>query len=300
MNNLMIFSVINWSSASLWLLIIPFILTIAFIYHKMQLRKIWHEKRECERKSLEQEALLYHSRETEKKVKEETAALHDFYKQLLIKLNHEVRNPLNGVSGMSTLLEGTAVNDEQRGYIQSIRNCSRDVMEALNHLFTSAGIGNGEEKQKNDQLKAETKDQPTRGNVKLSEEFALHYPLRILVAEDDKMNQQLAVMILKRLGYSADIAPNGNDVLEMVSEKKYDLILMDVQMPEMDGLEATRMIRLCLSTQPVIIAMTANAMNGDRDACLAAGMDDYLSKPVNLNELVELLEKWALQVKEKR
>jgi CheY-like chemotaxis protein len=75
---------------------------------------------------------------------------------------------------------------------------------------------------------------------------------------------------------------------------------MDVQMPEMDGLEATRMIRLCLQSQPVIIAMTANVMHGDRQACIQAGMDDYISKPVELNELVNMLEKWALQIKEKR
>jgi len=72
------------------------------------------------------------------------------------------------------------------------------------------------------------------------------------------------------------------------------VILMDVQMPEMDGLEATKMIRVCLSNQPVIIAMTANTLQGDREECLRAGMDDYISKPVNLEELINLLEKWAI------
>lgn len=299
MNNLTILSAVNWSSASLWLLIVACIATAAFVYHKIQLRKLWHEKKECERKSLEQETLLSYSRENEKKVKEETAALRNFYKSLLIQLNHEVRNPLNGVSGMTTLLEGTAVTGEQRRYIQSIRDCSNDVMTALNHLFTSAGVSNGEHKK---EKPAEAGEERVHSGpaVSLSEEFAAHYPLRILVAEDDPMNQQLAIMILKRLGYAADLAPNGKEVLEVVSEKKYDLILMDIQMPEMDGLEATRMIRLCLNTQPVIIAMTANAMDGDRETCLAAGMDDYISKPVNINELVRLLEKWASQVKEKR
>jgi CheY-like chemotaxis protein len=110
------------------------------------------------------------------------------------------------------------------------------------------------------------------------------------------MNQQMAMMLLKRLGYEADCAANGKEVLEVVSEKKYDLILMDVQMPEMDGLEATRMIRLCLNEQPVIIAMTANAMDGDRDACLKAGMEDYLSKPVNVDDLMRTLETWATDI----
>ncbi len=133
---------------------------------------------------------------------------------------------------------------------------------------------------------------------KLSVDFAKQHPLRILVGEDDAMNQQMAKMILNRLGYEICICGNGKEILEEVSQHKYDLILMDVQMPEMDGLEATRMIRLCLSEQPVIIAMTANALQGDREICLGAGMDDYIDKPVKLEGLVDLLEKWSLQVKQ--
>ncbi len=134
---------------------------------------------------------------------------------------------------------------------------------------------------------------------KLSVDFAQQYPLRILIAEDDRVNQKLAMRVLCKLGYSPDIAEDGKEVLETVSQAKYDVVLMDVQMPEMDGLEATRMIRLCLTTQPIIIAMTANAMQGDREECINAGMDDYISKPVNIEELVILLEKSALQLKTK-
>ncbi|MFD0998638.1 response regulator [Ohtaekwangia kribbensis] len=133
--------------------------------------------------------------------------------------------------------------------------------------------------------------------AKLTTDFSKKYPLRILIAEDNRMNQKLAMRILGKLGYDPDIAENGKEVLEEVSKRNYDLILMDVQMPEMDGLEATRMIRVCLESQPVIIAMTANAMQGDREECLKNGMDDYISKPVNLEELVIILEKWAVQVK---
>jgi signal transduction histidine kinase/CheY-like chemotaxis protein len=124
-------------------------------------------------------------------------------------------------------------------------------------------------------------------------DFAAEFPLRILIAEDDPFNQQLEAAILNKLGYQPQIAANGKEVLELVSATHFDLILMDVQMPEMDGLEATRMIRLCLATQPVIIAMTANAMLGDKDACMASGMDDYLCKPIELRELTRILEKWA-------
>ncbi|HXB45888.1 MAG TPA: response regulator [Puia sp.] len=137
------------------------------------------------------------------------------------------------------------------------------------------------------------------GSFQLSDKFSEHYPLRILIAEDDLMNQQLAVKILSRLGYKSEVAKNGKEVLEIVSLERFDLILMDVEMPDMDGLEATRMIRLCLEAQPVIIAMTANAMQGDREICLKSGMDDYISKPVELEELVRMLEKWALAGKEK-
>ena len=135
---------------------------------------------------------------------------------------------------------------------------------------------------------------------KLSDQFAKQYPLNILIAEDNPINQQWTTKILSKLGYHTELANNGKEVLEVVSTRQYDLILMDVQMPEMDGLEATRMIRLCLELQPVIIAMTANVMQGDRQDCMQAGMDDYISKPVELNELVAMLEKWALLIKEKK
>jgi CheY-like chemotaxis protein/signal transduction histidine kinase len=135
---------------------------------------------------------------------------------------------------------------------------------------------------------------------KLSDEFAKQYPLRILLAEDNPVNQKWTTKVLSKLGYQTEVANNGKEVLEVVSSKQYDLILMDVQMPEMDGLEATRMIRACLELQPVVIAMTANVMQGDRQECMQSGMDDYISKPVELNDLVGMLEKWALLIKEKK
>jgi signal transduction histidine kinase/CheY-like chemotaxis protein len=133
----------------------------------------------------------------------------------------------------------------------------------------------------------------------LSSTFSEEYPLRILVAEDNITNQKLAIKILGKLGYKPQVAKNGKEVLELVSDKNYDLILMDVQMPDMDGLEASRMIRLCLTAQPVIIAMTANTLQGDRETCLQAGMDDYISKPINLQELVDILEKWSCRIRER-
>lgn len=129
---------------------------------------------------------------------------------------------------------------------------------------------------------------------KLSIEFSDLHPLKILIAEDNPINQQLAIKVLSKLGYTTDIVENGLEVLNALEDTLYDIILMDVQMPEMDGMEATRKIRqLTINSQPVIIAMTANAMQGDEAACLDAGMDDYLSKPMRLDELISKLEKWS-------
>ncbi|MBA3585030.1 MAG: response regulator, partial [Gemmatimonadetes bacterium] len=116
-------------------------------------------------------------------------------------------------------------------------------------------------------------------------------PLRILVAEDNPINQTVAVRLLERLGYAADIAANGREVLGRLDQSRYDVILMDVQMPQMDGLEATRAIceRWPPGRRPRIIAMTAEAMAGDREKCLRAGMDDYIVKPVTLEGLAAAL-----------
>ena len=118
-------------------------------------------------------------------------------------------------------------------------------------------------------------------------------PLRILLAEDNATNQKLALRLLARLGYQADVVGNGQEVLDALRRQVYDVVLMDVQMPEMDGLEATRRLRRELPPvrQPQVIAMTANAMQGDREMCLAAGMDDYVSKPIRVEDLVGALSK---------
>jgi signal transduction histidine kinase/DNA-binding response OmpR family regulator len=113
--------------------------------------------------------------------------------------------------------------------------------------------------------------------------------LRILMAEDNPVNQKVALSMLKRLGYKADVATNGVEVLQALKKKPYDVVLMDVQMPEMDGLEATRRIRGSgLNTR--IIAMTAHALEGDRDECLQAGMNEYITKPISMEELRKVLE----------
>jgi signal transduction histidine kinase/ActR/RegA family two-component response regulator/HPt (histidine-containing phosphotransfer) domain-containing protein len=121
--------------------------------------------------------------------------------------------------------------------------------------------------------------------------LALDVPLRVLVAEDNPINQRVAVPLLERLGYRADVAGNGVEALEAVTAVPYDLVLMDLRMPEMDGLEATRRIRaeVPADRRPRVVAMTANATVEDRQACRDAGMDDFLSKPVRPPDLIRVL-----------
>jgi PAS domain S-box-containing protein len=118
------------------------------------------------------------------------------------------------------------------------------------------------------------------------------HPLRILLAEDNATNQKLVLQLLKRMGYRADVAGNGLEAIAAVRRQTYDLIFMDVQMPEMDGLTATRAIcrQWPVAERPRIVAMTANAMQGDRQKCVEAGMDDYISKPIRLEELTQALK----------
>jgi CheY-like chemotaxis protein len=125
-------------------------------------------------------------------------------------------------------------------------------------------------------------------------------PLRLLLAEDNLVNQKVALKMLQKLGIRADVAANGLEVLAALERQTYDIVLMDVQMPEMDGLEAARRIRERWSDKPLhIIAVTAYALQGDRDRCIQAGMDDYISKPVRIEELAKALGRYPSLLQKK-
>ncbi|MBL8338929.1 MAG: response regulator [Rhodoferax sp.] len=133
---------------------------------------------------------------------------------------------------------------------------------------------------------------PTAAKPGVDAQMAERHPLRILLAEDNVVNQKLALRLLQQMGYRADVASNGIEAIESVVRQPYDVVLMDVQMPEMDCLEASRRIVARwpeAAQRPRIIAMTANAMQGDREECLAAGMDDYVTKPIRVDALVQAL-----------
>jgi CheY-like chemotaxis protein len=119
---------------------------------------------------------------------------------------------------------------------------------------------------------------------------AANGPLRILLAEDNPVNRKVALAMMERLGYQADVAVNGQEAVEASKARAYDVILMDVQMPVLDGLEATRRIHAqAPEKHPFIVAMTAGALPGDKEKCLAAGMDYYIAKPIRLEALAEVL-----------
>ena len=126
--------------------------------------------------------------------------------------------------------------------------------------------------------------------------------LKILLVEDHVINQKVILGILKSLGLNADLAQNGQEAIAAIKNITYDMVFMDVQMPVLDGISATRQIRGFEEDKKhtLIIAMTANAMSGDKDKCLAAGMDDYLSKPINPNELVACIDHWHGDSSKKR
>ncbi|MBK0379163.1 response regulator [Mucilaginibacter segetis] len=136
-------------------------------------------------------------------------------------------------------------------------------------------------------LRPATEQKP---QVLLQKDFALTNPLKIIVAEDNKVNQMVILKILDRLGYQPSLANNGLEVIELLNQQPYDLILMDMEMPDMDGLTATRHIRKNNGSQPRIIAMTANVMIEHRDECYSAGMNDFISKPIKMDTLLSLLQ----------
>lgn len=140
----------------------------------------------------------------------------------------------------------------------------------------------------------------SKKSFELDPKMASKIPLRILLAEDNAINQKLAIKIFEKMGYLVDVAGNGLEVLDSMKRQKYDVIFMDVQMPEMDGVEATKRILSIypVNKRPKIVAMTANAMQGDKEKYLKIGMDDYISKPIVIKEIQNCLSKWGTEINE--
>lgn len=240
-------------------------------------------------KNIEIKELLSNSAASNKELLEKIVNLRQRNNDLISKINREINSSINSIMGMANLLKDTSLNRDQVKNTDTIIECSESLLNNARNIFNNTN-------QKNPNVMNNHKSEK-KINHALTVEFANDYPLRILLAEDDHINQLLATKMLNKLGYKPDIVSTGKEALEVVSEKTYDVILMDGLMPEMDGFEATKMIRLCLEKQPVIIALTASTMYGDKEKCLQAGMDDYISKPIDLNELAIKLQKWAEEKK---
>lgn len=270
------------------------IMSIASIFFYRYIKKLKRIIKESENKNEEYKELLTNSTASNTELSEEIVTQKQKNTKLISQVNREINTSVNGILGMTNLLKDTRLNKEQTKNAEAIINCSENLLQNARNIFN----GNFNQSKSiinpnvmNNQSPEKKLSQP------VSPEFANEFPIRILIAEDDHINQHLAVKMLNKLGYNPDIVCNGKEALEIVSEKNYDVILMDGLMPEMDGFEATRMIRLCLETQPVIIALTASTMYGDKEKCLQAGMDDYISKPIDIYELAIKLQHWAKEKK---
>jgi len=176
----------------------------------------------------------------------------------------------------------SSINDESRKKYPGLFAAVLTKPAKQNQLLRAIVSELGERK--------ETARQDTQQNTVLDASFGAQYAMNILVAEDNTVNQKLIERILFKLGYKAVVTENGLEAVKELQRNHYDIVLMDIQMPEMDGYEATRTIRKLNLEQPYIIAMTANALSEDRDICLSHGMDNYISKPMKLETLVAMLK----------
>lgn len=207
----------------------------------------------------------------------------------LSNISHDIRTPMNGIIGLTDLLSKTTLDTRQRQYTQSLKQSSENLLEVLNGVFDYI---NGNKITFSNDTEISTKG-------KLA-------GLKILLAEDNKINQLLAHELIKEWGASLDIAEHGKHALELLDKNKYDLILMDIQMPEMSGIEATNIIRHRMAEPNrsiKIIALTANAMKCADEQYLSAGMNDVLFKPFKpmdlFNKIVKQLQ-WKLPVENEK
>lgn len=211
-----------------------------------------------------------------------------------IELSHEIRKFENSKNIPIVILTSVGRKDELTDYDRM--NLAAFLSKPIKQMQlqeTLVNVLSGTEKGKKPGFE-KTK--------KIDRELGSRKPLRILIAEDNVVNQRVALRIFDKLGYRADVAANGKEAVQSARNINYDIIFMDILMPEMDGYQATAVIldEFSPENRPKIIAMTANAMQGDRETCLEAGMDDYISKPVRMEEMQQVLKKWSDRLYEEK
>jgi CheY-like chemotaxis protein/HPt (histidine-containing phosphotransfer) domain-containing protein/signal transduction histidine kinase len=203
--------------------------------------------------------------------------------ELQARISYVVRTPLNTIDGLTELLFATQLDPQQRNYLETIRQSSSALLDQLKDLLPDYQFATPEPVDQPEPPAAATEPPAA----------ATESPLRIMLVEDHEVNRRVTSLLLEHLGYVIDVAESGKRALELLQAQHYDVILMDIQMPELDGIATTRLIRRLRPTsyQPQIIALTANTMQGDRDYYLQQGLDDYLAKPLSIDALEAALQR---------
>ncbi|HBN08440.1 MAG TPA: hypothetical protein DD435_07265 [Cyanobacteria bacterium UBA8530] len=216
-----------------------------------------------------------------------TRAKSDF----LAEMSFEILTTMNGIIGMSDLILAPNLTVEQKEYLEVSKASAYSLLSLINDILDLSKI----DAQKLEFRTAEILRFDQEPDVPKPSSFLETRPLRVLLAEDNRLNQKIATRMLEKQGHSVVLANNGQEALEALEMGPFDLVLMDVQMPVMDGLEATKLVREKGLRIP-IVAMTAHAMTGDKEDCLAAGMNGYLAKPIQIetlrDELQRILPPW--------
>lgn len=209
----------------------------------------------------------------------------------LADLSHEIRNPLNGIVAMADLLLQGPLTTDQRACAETILAAAASLVTTADGLLESSVQEPGTYKSARHEPKKHEPSAPESPPPKSCEPVSI----RVLVAEDNATNQLVVRSLLERMGHECTVVENGRLAVEAVQARHFDLILMDCMMPELDGFDATREIRNLATheAQIPIIALTANAMKGDREKCLDAGMSEYMAKPVRLALLTAMLERFG-------
>lgn len=200
-------------------------------------------------------------------------------RQFLVDISHQVRTPLNSIIGFSTAMLEMERNEQDKEFLEAIKTSGEKILELIDGKLSGQGIISDAGPAKVTAFKKPL----TRVH------FSEIMKLKILLVEDDIFNIKLVEHLFSEYGMKADVALNGKLAVEKIANNKYDLVLMDMEMPEMDGYEATIYTRKQLNNNVPIIALTAHAMAGEREKCLQMGMNEYITKPINANHLFEII-----------
>lgn len=222
-------------------------------------------------------AAIHNSKERHRNMIEIDSRVAQFKAEFMSSMRHEVRTPMTGLLGMLELLLETELKDDQREFAETAFSSAHNLLEILDNIFDSSKIETG-----SIELEAKPQKQPVTK------------PVYVLVADDNKINQQIVNKALQLENINVDIAKDGEEALSFFTKKHYDLVLMDVHMPLVDGLEATRIIRAMdgEASRVPIIALTGSTSPHEKQQCLEAGMSAVLGKPFSVDELRAEIYKW--------